>query len=213
MSSQPAPQPRFVAHRVADLQLRGATGRRRARAYWPSPSSTAGDPALLVLFGGHESMFDGLDGTDSLGRGLCVLSGVVVLSASPPTGLHRASPIAVDDATAIVGWAADHATDLGADPHQLVLAGEGSSAAVVAAVALHARDHGWPHVVRQLLIEPDSDSSRDAFVSGVAPAMVVTVSSEADQSLVELASALRLALQASTRGRPGRPRSAGASDA
>lgn len=154
-----------------------------------------------MLFGGHESKFDGVDGIDSLGRGLCVLGGVVVLSAAPPSGLRRASPISVDEATGIVGWAADHAGELGADPRQLVLAGEGSSAAVVAAVALHARDHGWPHLARQLLIEPEGDAP-GAFVSGVAPATVVTVASDVDQSLVDMATELRHSLEASTRRRP-----------
>jgi acetyl esterase/lipase len=195
MSPQPAPPPRFVAHRVADLQLRGVAGRRRARAYWPSPSTPATVPALLVLFGADESIFDGVDGSDSLGRALCVLGGVVVLSASPRSGAPPASPVSVDDGVAIVGWAADHAGDLGADPRQLVLAGEGPGATIVDAVARQASDIGWPRIVRHLLVEADGDGP----------------SGDPHQSLVDLAAALRRSLQVTTRRRLGRPRSAGAS--
>ncbi len=159
-----------------------------------------------MLFGAHESIFDGVDGKDSLGRALCVLGGVVVLSAAPRGGLPAVSSVSVDDAAAMVGWAADHAGELGADAARLVLAGEASGAALVTAVARHASDNGWPPIAHQLLIDP----APGAPTSGAAPATVVTVSSDASQSLVDLANALRRSLQTTTRRRPRRPRSAGA---
>ena len=69
-------------------------------------------------------------------------------------------------------WAADHAHQLGADPDRLVVAGGG----LAAAVALHARDEGWPPLSRQVLIGPDLTGwprwTADSL-SGVAPATVV----------------------------------------
>jgi hypothetical protein len=109
----------------AAIQLRGYAGLIWARVYWP----VARRPPLLVLFG---------DCPDELCRRICLHGGVVVLAAAPVTSDA--------DALAAVGWAADHAAELDADPARLQVAGTGRGAALAAEVARRAADDGWPEL-------------------------------------------------------------------
>jgi acetyl esterase len=131
-------------HRIADVQLRGLGGRIAARAYWPVPDGTVTAPALLVLVHGHDPGGGDLDTADALCRSACADMGVVVLSVDYRSA--TADPRALQDSTAAVHWAADHAAELGADPAQLLLAGTGICAGLAAAVARRARDDGWPAI-------------------------------------------------------------------
>ncbi len=83
-------------------------------------------------------------------------------------------------------WAADHADELHADPGRLLVGGEGPGAWLAAAVALEARDDGWPSVVSQVLVvTTKSDTAtgaarsvppqRGPSLADVAPALVVTI--------------------------------------
>jgi len=150
-----------VVGRVAWMRLRGPAGPLRARIYWPSREGGGLPPALLVFF--HASGFvpGSVETADVLCRELCSRSGLVVLSASYRTAPPHPYPAAFEDATAAVDWAADHGTELDADPGRLLVAGEGAGGNLAAAVALHARDRGWPLLSRQLLIYPNLDSEQN----------------------------------------------------
>ena len=86
-----------------------------ARVYWPEASTT--EPALVVVFGAGWPR-----------------PGAVVLASHPDS---------VDQACAVVEWAADHADELGAGPGQVLLAGAPDLAAAVTA---RAERRGWPAV-------------------------------------------------------------------
>ena len=60
----------------------------------------------------------------------------------------------LEDGATAIEWTADHAAQLGADGARLLLAGLHAGAAVAAALAIQARDNGWPDVARQVLIHP-----------------------------------------------------------
>ncbi|MFG2003995.1 alpha/beta hydrolase fold domain-containing protein [Spirillospora sp. NPDC048911] len=108
----------------ADLHLRGASGPVRVRARWPMPG-------VLLFFSVGEPC-SGASRRDALVLDVCL---------DPP---HES---AVRDAVSVLGWTADHAAELGADPGRLAVAGRGAGAAVAAAVVRLARDEGWPEVV------------------------------------------------------------------
>jgi acetyl esterase len=176
----------FAVKRVAALQLRGMGGPLRARVCWP-PSSRAGS-GLLLFFAHHGR----LEAAAAVADGLCARAGVVVLSATCWMTVDDPFRTALDKASGVMAWAADHAADLEADPARLAVAGDRRGGALAAAMALHARDRRWPAITRQLLIEPDfgaqppadpgllgTDASLLAPVNavslaGVAPATVVT---------------------------------------
>jgi dienelactone hydrolase len=137
------------------VRLRGPAGQLRARVYWPAPAGrAAAAPALLVFLG-----------DDATGRRLCVTAGLVVLAAD----LTAAPP-----AIAVVSWAADHAAELEADPGRLLVGGEGAGGALAAEVARHARDQGWPPIIRQVLVHPEFARTPPArSLPGVAPATLL----------------------------------------
>jgi acetyl esterase/lipase len=103
-----------------------------------------------------------------------------------PAGIGQRRGDGLEDGITATAWAADHAGELGADPRRLVVAGEALGAGVAAAVALHARDVGWPVLTRQLLIRPDLGAAlapgpgdpaplalKERPLAGVAPATVL----------------------------------------
>ena len=83
---------------------------------------------------------------------------------------------------ATLGWAAEHARELGADPEKLVVGGQLAGAALAARLAVDARDSGWPVVSRQMLVRPEfSDSCPvPSEVAGTPPATIVTTGSRRD---------------------------------
>jgi alpha/beta hydrolase fold len=54
-----------------------------------------------------------------------------------------------EDALSALQWCADHAAELGGDPHRLIVAGEHPE--LVAALAREARDRGWPPIERTVI--------------------------------------------------------------
>jgi acetyl esterase len=138
-------------HRVADVQLRAPGGPLAARAYWPVLGDGAA-PALLVLLPGDVTGAGGLDRIDALCRGVCARVGVVVLSVTHRSAAPDIPAAALEDSTAAVHWAADHAAQLGADPGRLLVAGTGIGGPLARAVARRARDDGWPTIARQVAV-------------------------------------------------------------
>ena len=154
-----SPLPRLHApvHPVADVQLRGRAGPLATRVHWPPRTTPPPRPALLVFLpgAGAEPCARALDDADALCCSLCRHAGVVVLAVSPRPASAGVAAAALEDGITATAWAADHAGELGADPRRLAVAGEGRGAGVAAAVALQARDAGWPALTRQVLIRPD----------------------------------------------------------
>jgi acetyl esterase len=146
--------------RVADLHLRGAAGPLAARVLWPQ--LTPARPGLLVLYPGGPAA---PASTEGLGRALCAGAGLVVVRPLRIPSLG--------EAVAAVEWAADHGFELGADAARLVVAGYGAGAGLAAAVAVQARDQGWPALARQLLVLPAFPVVLPGSLAGVAPATVV----------------------------------------
>ena len=186
-SSRRRPHP--AVHLVADVQLRARAGPLVARVHWPARAGSPRRPALLVLLPGGHSGTEGLDDADALCVALCRHAGIVVLTVSGRAGWKCFQTSALEDAVTATTWAADHAAELGAVPGRLLVAGEALGGRLAAAVALHARDDGWPVITRQLLIRPDlgtgqhrtPPAGRDLLdlpadapsLAGVAPATVV----------------------------------------
>ena len=177
-ASLPDAQPVPAGPRVAELQLRGRAGPLRTRVHWPP--GTGGPvvrPLLVVL---------PTTGADVWWATVSARSGVVVLAVTDTRVTRMADELALAEATTALQWAADHADELHADPARLLVGGEGTGAWLAAAMALEARDDGWPSVVRQVLVvTATSDNAVGAArsvprlqapsLAGVAPAIVVTI--------------------------------------
>ena len=106
----------------ARLRLRG--GEVDARLVWPADAPTG----MLVLLVGE------LEEGEHIARRLSNALGVVSLVAPSEDG-----------ATAI-GWAADHAAQLGVRSGRLMLGGLHAGVDAAVELAARARDDGWPDV-------------------------------------------------------------------
>jgi acetyl esterase len=184
----PHPGPDAGVHPVAAVQLRGRAGPLATRVHWPPRPAPPLRPALLVFLPGAGAgvATEALDAADALCGALCRHAGVVVLAVGGRPASAGVGAPALEDGITATAWAGDHAGELGADPRRLVVAGEALGAGVAAAVALHARDVGWPVLTRQLLIRPDMGAAlapgpadpdplplKERLLAGVAPATVL----------------------------------------
>jgi hypothetical protein len=161
----------------AELTLRFGAERLPGRVYWPAAISA---PPLIF------SLVDTRHG-DAFSPSLSSVAGAVVLSFPPLRSDDRLE-------AAALGWTADHAFDLGADPRLLLVAGVYGGGGHAARLAVAARDHGWPELHRQILVHPTFDAAWaiPSDAAGTAPATIVT-SAPADADPTRYAARLHAA--------------------
>ena len=122
-------------NRIADLQLRGNTSPLPVRVYWPGQAALQPVPLLVFCMAGAGAGAP----AEAMCRSLSEDPGLVVLAVSCLGGAQ--------DGLTVLEWAAEHAAELGADPGQLLVAGQGAAGAVAVTVASQARAAGWPAVM------------------------------------------------------------------
>jgi hypothetical protein len=157
---------------VADLRLRFDDVRLRGRVYWPRAAAAQPASPLILLCEVTEAPV-GAGGADGLSRLLCFTATAVVLAVTGPRPAGSAPGHTYERAA--LGWAAEHAAELGASPQRLLVAGQHAGAARAAWLAIEARDSGWPQISRQVLVHPRFTAAcpMPTPVAGVAPATVV----------------------------------------
>ncbi|MEZ5266865.1 MAG: alpha/beta hydrolase fold domain-containing protein [Acidimicrobiales bacterium] len=148
---------------VADGTLPGADGSPLDYRLYRPP--TAGPHPLVVYYHGGGWVLGSATSDDAYCRDLCLQSDAVVLSVDYRHAPEARFPAAVDDAFAALVWAAGHASELGAIPDRLAVAGWSAGGNLAAVVSRLARDAGGPAVAAQLLITPvtDSDLTRPSY--------------------------------------------------
>jgi hypothetical protein len=112
--------------RSAQLRLRGVPG---ARLAWPAHGTGPRPAALVLLVDAREP------NVAAHGERIARSLGVLALAAPCRDA---------GDGVRALEWMADHAEQLGADPHHLLLAG----APIATDVAARARENGWPEFTR-----------------------------------------------------------------
>ncbi|MDY6999549.1 MAG: alpha/beta hydrolase, partial [Actinomycetota bacterium] len=117
-------------------------------------STGAPDAALLVFYHGGGQVIGSLDSHDDLCREICRAGAVHVLSVDYRLAPEHPAPAGAEDAYAAYRWAAEHARELGADPHRIAVGGDSAGANLAALVSLRARDEGQPLPALQLLVYP-----------------------------------------------------------
>ncbi|MER5650517.1 alpha/beta hydrolase [Streptosporangium sp. NPDC002524] len=94
---------------------------------------------------------------------LAEASGAVVISVGYRLAPEHRFPAALDDAYAVLNWAAGHAAELGVDPERIAVGGHSAGAGIAAATALRARDQGGPRIRFQLLNQPSLDDRQETW--------------------------------------------------
>ena len=141
---------------ATDRTIPGPAGDIPVRLYLPPGARTP--RSLVVFFHGGGWVIGSLDSHDALCRDLAAGTGSAFLSVDYRLAPEHPFPAAVDDSWAALRWAHDHATELGADPERLAVAGDSAGGNLAAVMALMARDHQLP-LRLQLLTYPATDFS------------------------------------------------------
>lgn len=118
--------------------------------------------AVVWLRGGGWVMGD-LDTEHPWAARIAAASGVAVISVDYRRAPEHRYPAALDDAYAVLLWAAAHAEEFGVDPERIAVGGHSAGANLAAAIALRARDEGGPSIRFQLLNQPALDDRQQAW--------------------------------------------------
>jgi acetyl esterase len=125
------------------------------------PLEKEGEPAtqgaplpILVYFHGGAFTHFSADTHDAVARYLCNKAGCVVVSVDYRLAPEHKFPAALDDAYDAVSWVAEHAGELGGDPHKIAVAGESAGGTISIAVCLMSKDRGGPRIALQIPMCP-----------------------------------------------------------
>ncbi|MGK5732954.1 alpha/beta hydrolase [Streptomyces sp. URMC 124] len=118
--------------------------------------------AVVWMRGGGFVMGD-LDTEHPWAARLAAGSGAVVISVGYRFAPEHRFPAALDDAYAVLEWAAEHAAELGVDPARIAVGGHSAGANLAAALSLRARDEQGPAIRFQLLNQPGLDDRQETW--------------------------------------------------
>ncbi|WP_197381312.1 alpha/beta hydrolase [Mycolicibacterium mengxianglii] len=135
-----------------DRVLEGPAGPIPVRVYTP-PSPAATLPVVMFFHGGGFALGD-LDTHDGTARQHAVGADAVVVSVDYRLAPEHPHPAAVQDSWAATTWVAEHASELGADPSRLAVAGDSAGGNLAAVMAQRTRDENGPAIAFQLLWYP-----------------------------------------------------------
>ena len=142
---------------VRDLTLAGAAGPLAARHY--APDEPGGPRPLIVYYHGGGFVVGDLETHDAPCRLLCRHAGAHVLSVDYRLAPEHPFPAAVEDGRAALGWASEHAAELGADPSRVAVAGDSAGGNIAAVAAWLASQDGGQKPILQLLLYPNTDAT------------------------------------------------------
>jgi acetyl esterase/lipase len=155
-AAAPCPEDDEAAGVIARaLNLPGTQGELAARLYTPA---SADDSGLIVFFPGGGFVADALESGDPFLRILAARTGYRVLASCYTLAQVAPFPAAVEDAHAVLNWAARHRKKLGWNGERLITAGIEAGGNLAAVSALMARDRGGPALAAQLLLMPMLDA-------------------------------------------------------
>lgn len=157
LAGPPSARPLTPLDRIEERSVPTRGGPRRARHYYaPGVRPDAPQPILLYLHGGG-FILGTLDGADEVCRAIAARSGWDVLSLEYRLAPEHPYPAALQDAIDTLTWLRESAAELGVNPGAIAVGGDSAGGNLAAAACLHARDHGLPRPVTQILVYPAVD--------------------------------------------------------
>jgi acetyl esterase/lipase len=137
-----------------ELQIPGPAGDMTLSVFTPERAA-ASAPGIYWIHGGGMVLGTRYGAYEALDTGSAV--GAVVASIEYRLAPEHPAPAPVDDCYEGLLWFADHAAELGVDPHRIVLGGGSAGGGLAAATALRVRDEGGPRLAGLLLCCPMLD--------------------------------------------------------
>jgi acetyl esterase len=147
---------RMPLHAVSDLTAPTAAGDVPVRVYTPDAGGSRG---LALYFHGGAFFLGSLETHDHVARALAVETGLTVVSVGYRLAPEHPFPAGLDDAYAVVRWAAAEPALRGTGP--LAVVGDSSGGTFAAAVAAIAHDGGFDEITHQVLYYPSLDLDFD----------------------------------------------------
>jgi acetyl esterase len=148
------PPPPFEGS-IEDRAVPVRWGTLPCRVYRPRDAGER--PPAVAFFHGGGFIAGDLDSHDGLCRELATASRAMLLSVDYRLAPEHPFPAGLEDAYDATAWLAGAATDLGADPGRLGVAGDSAGANLATGVAMLARVQGGPVIAFQLLLYPKLD--------------------------------------------------------
>jgi acetyl esterase len=148
-------------HSVTDHRVGVAGGEIGVRVFAPAG---AGPHPVFVHFHGGGFVFGTIESlvNDSKCAHICRAAECLVVTVEYRLAPEFPFPTAPEDCLAALGWAANHADELGADPSRIAVGGESAGGNLAAVVALMVRDRSGSPLALQLLEVPVTDLSAGA---------------------------------------------------
>ncbi len=144
-----APRPEGLT--VVDTAAEAATHRIPIRIYRPKVRAPS---FCLVFFHGGGWVVGDLETHDSIVAELAAAAGVTAIAVDYRLAPEHRFPAAVDDGWSVIDWLVRGRGGVGLAPRTIALAGDSAGATIAAALALKARDRGYPPLAGQLLVYP-----------------------------------------------------------
>jgi acetyl esterase len=169
-------------HAVAEIELGQPVASFTVRILTP----VAEPDGVIVHLHGRRAASDHLGDLDASARRIAERTRCAVVLVDHRSAPEHPYPAAVDDAWVAMTWAARHL----AEPRDLslVLAGETGADDLCVALALDARDEGWPRIALQILVDPPAEAEPVGpdlgplppfALDGLPPALIVRTGTDA----------------------------------
>ena len=140
-----------------DRRISGPDGAPDTRVRIYRPKDAKGTlPGIFYIHGGG-LVLGSIEGEDAPASLLCERVGAVVVSCAYRLAPENPYPAQVDDCYAGLTWMARHAEELDFDSNRLAIYGASAGGALCLAMAMMARDRGYPTVSYMMPIFPMLD--------------------------------------------------------
>lgn len=133
--------------RTSHWSFAGPGGQVPVRVYTPR-AATSQPRRLVVNLHGGGFVLGSARQSDWIANQVAAGTGAVVVSPDYRLAPTHPYPAAVEDAVATLEWAVDNAGEFGADGTRVAVMGDSAGGTLAAVLALHAREHPWPAVLR-----------------------------------------------------------------
>ncbi|KAB8268423.1 Alpha/Beta hydrolase protein [Aspergillus minisclerotigenes] len=143
-----------------ERDIPGPAGPMRATIFRPKNQTrrTEDIPGVLCMHGGglvSGNRFVGVIGMLDWVEPL----GAILVTAEYRLAPEHPQPAALEDSYAALQWMSNHSTELGFNPHKLVVCGGSAGGNLAAGVTILARDRSGPEICAQVLMYPLLDDS------------------------------------------------------